>query len=494
MQEGDSLKTKTARTVKWNLIDRIGSQVLYAVTGIVLARQLSQEAFGLVGAVLVFQAFASLLVDSGFLYALLQRKNPSRLDYSSVLWFNIGVAVVLYIVLWFCAPAIADFYQGDKRIIPLARVLFLSLVINSGVLIQSNILMKRMDVGKIALANALGLTFAAVVGIWMALSDLGAWAIVWQTITLAVVRFVVLWTMTKWRPMLRFSWHALKSYLPIASKMMLTSFLSTLFQNIFSLIIGNRVGMVSLGYFTQSDKWSKMSITTISQTLTSSVIPPLSEVQDQPLRFAKVCSRFNRLAAYVLFPMTIGPVVLATPIFHFLFGDKWDPSIILFQLLIIRGAFTVLSSLYANYMLAAGRAKAILSMEILRDGASILALIITLPRITDVTGDNPVEGLSVMLWGQLVASFITWVVSLFVVIRHSGSKLSGYLSDLMPYFVMSLLIAPIMYWIVQSISQPLTAVIAASVTAVGLYIGLNLLSGSKIQRDAIAFIRGKGLD
>ena len=112
MARCDDLKLRTARTIKWNVIDRVSSQVLYAVTGIVLARLLSQEDFGLVGAILVFQAFASLMVDSGFSYALLQRKSPTREDYSSVLWFNMAVAVGIYVGLWFCAPLICRCFQG----------------------------------------------------------------------------------------------------------------------------------------------------------------------------------------------------------------------------------------------------------------------------------------------------------------------------------------------------------------------------------------------
>ncbi len=132
----DSLKTKTARSIKWNVIDRVSSQVLYAITGIVLARLLSVEDFGLVSVVLIFQAFASLLVDSGFSYALIQRKNPSQTDYSTVLWFNIAVAVGIYAVLYFLAPLIADFFQGDRRLIPLSRVLFLSFIINASAIVQ----------------------------------------------------------------------------------------------------------------------------------------------------------------------------------------------------------------------------------------------------------------------------------------------------------------------------------------------------------------------
>ena len=136
------LKLRTARTIKWNVIDRVSSQLLYAVTGIVLARVLTQEDFGLVGAILVFQAFALLFVDSGFSYALIQRKNPTHLDYSTVLWFNVGVAVLLYVILWFSAPLIAYCFQNDMRLVPLSRVMFLSFIINAASIVQTNRLMK----------------------------------------------------------------------------------------------------------------------------------------------------------------------------------------------------------------------------------------------------------------------------------------------------------------------------------------------------------------
>ena len=142
----NNLKQRTAGSLKWNIIDRLSQQVLYAVTGIVLANLLSHDDFGLVGAVLVFQAFAALLVDSGFSYALIQRKEPSHSDYSTVLWFNLAVAIVLYIILYAAAPLIADCFDGDQRLIPLSRVMFLSMILNASAIVQTNRLMKRMDV------------------------------------------------------------------------------------------------------------------------------------------------------------------------------------------------------------------------------------------------------------------------------------------------------------------------------------------------------------
>lgn len=155
--DSSTLKLSVARTLKWNVIDRLSSQVLYAVTGVVLARMLTEEEFGLVGAILVFQAFAALFVDSGFASALLQRKAPSRLDYSTVLWFNFFMATGIYVILYFLAPWISDIFQGDRRIIPLARVMFLTFIVNSLTIVQVNRLIKRMDTRMVAVSNSLGL-------------------------------------------------------------------------------------------------------------------------------------------------------------------------------------------------------------------------------------------------------------------------------------------------------------------------------------------------
>lgn len=487
-----TLKTKTAGTLKWNLIDRVSTQVLYAITGIVLARELTQEEFGLVGAALVFQAFASLLIDSGFASALIQRKAPTRLDYSSVMWFNFAVAIVLYIILWFCAPFIADFY-GDIRIVPISRVLFVSLIINAGILVQANILMKKMDVSKIAIANAVGLASGAAVGITLAFMGYGAWAIVWQTLALSLVKTVLLWLLARWLPLMKFSWTALRSFIPIASKMMFSSFLSTLFQNIYSLVVGNRAGMAQLGYYSQSDKWSKMSVTSISQTLTASFMPVLSEVQDQPVRFSNICSRFNRFTAYILFPLTVGQIVLAEPLFHALFGSKWDPSIFLFQLLILRGVFTVLCSLYNNYLLALGHAKAILWMEVLRDVSAIVALAVTLPYIDVFSDAEPTWGLSVMLIGQLIASALTWVVMLGLTVKIAKASFWLYIRDLLPYLVLSLVAAPVMIWLRDVMPDEWMGIFVPAIFAIVFYMGANYLLGSKIQQEVLAFLFGRGV-
>lgn len=473
--------------MKWNLIDRVATQVLYAVTGIVLARELSQEDFGLVGAILVFQAFASLLVDSGFSYALIQRKQPSRLDYSTVLWFNAAMAGGIYAILFFCAPFIADLFQGDMRLVPLSRVLFIALILNALAIVHTNRLMKAMDVRMVAVSNSLGLVLGGVTGIALALSGFGAWAIVWQTIVISAVKTIVLWSTSRWRPMMRFSWPALRSYFGVGSGMMFTSFLNTLFQNIYSFFIGNRVGLASLGYYTQADKWSKMGISSLSQVLTSSFLPALSAVQDDPERFRAVASKMNRFTSYLLFPAMLGLMAMAKPVFHTLFGTKWDASIILFQILLLRGVFTVLNSLYTNYILAKGHSAAIARLEIIRDTVAIIALAITFPYMGMSTPDDPVYGLTLLLWGQLAATVVAWIATLAVTVRYTGLSLVRFGADMLPYLAQTLVIVPIMLATGGLVEAAWLKTVVMAVTALALYIGGNKLFRSRIQRDVFAF-------
>lgn len=485
------LKTLTARSIKWNLIDRVATQVLYGVTGIILARLLSQEDFGLVGAMLVFQAFASLFVDSGFSSALIQRKAPTRLDYSTVLWFNIGMATLLYIILWFMAPLIADWFQGDRRLVPLSRVMFLSFILSATAIVQTNRLMKQMHVSVIAASNTIGLTIGAVVGIALALNGYGAWAIVWQTVVLTGVKSLALWLATRWTPLLRFSWGALKSFMAVGSGVMFTSFLNTLFQNIYSFFIGNRVGMASLGYYTQSDKWSKMGIMSINQVLTSSFLPLLSEVQDDRERFARVAAKTSRFTAYIAIPAMGFCAVMATPIFHALFGEKWDASIVLFQLLLLRGVFYLFTSLYSNYILSLGRARLIVYMESLRDGVALVALLVTLPMIGWTAPGNPVYGIEILLWGQVLAAFVTWIATLITATRLIDRRVIDFLMDMVPYAVNTALAMLAMWGLSLVIANPWWLLLAQSATGFAIYLAVNYLAHSRIQADALTYALGR---
>ncbi len=424
----ENLKLKTARTLKWNTIDRVSSQLLYAVVGVVLANILTPEDFGLVGALLVFQAFAILFVDSGFGAALLQQKNPTDRDYSTVFWFNLAVSSGVYIILFLCAPLIADIFQGDRRLIPLSKVMFLTFILNGLAIVQTNRLMKRMDVKQIAISNVVALSVSGALGVILALSGYGPWALVWQSVTLAAVKSAWLWITGGWLPRAGFHIDSLKKIWRIGLSVFSSSTLNTLCQNIYSFIIGAFYNLSSLGLYTQADKWSKMGSASISQILTSSFVPLLSKVQDDSETFRRYVTKINRFTAFILFPVMFGIATLGAPLFHGLFGDKWDGAIILFQILTIRGIFVVLTSLYSNYLLSLGYAKRLFAIEVAKD-ILILAAIL---------GTIWFRSVPILVWGQLVSSLITYFISLAILCKATGYKMSSMIRDLIPSFIISL--------------------------------------------------------
>ncbi|MDE7380685.1 MAG: lipopolysaccharide biosynthesis protein [Muribaculaceae bacterium] len=455
-----SLKSKTVGTLKWNTIDRVSSQVIYAVVGIVLANILSKADFGLVGALAIFQAFAILFVDSGFGAALLQKKNPSDRDYSTVFWFNLAVSVGIYLLLFFCAPFIARIFQNDVRLIPLSKVMFLTFVINGLAIVQTNRLMKMMDVKMIAVSNLIALIISGGIGIGLALSGFGAWAMVWQQVSLAAVKTLILWITGKWWPAWVFSMNSLKSIWNVGISVFSSSMLNTISLNLYNFFVGILYGMVPLGVYTQAEKWSKMGSASISQVLTSSFVPLLAKVQNSISDFHRYVERINRFTSFILFPFMIGLTAVGAPLFHLLFGDKWDQAIPLFRILMFRGIFVVFISLYSNYLLSLGKSRHLFYAEILKDGLMALALAATIPF----------GSLTILVWGQLAASAITWALTLILTARSIHTDVRKMLSPLMPFFLCSLLLCTVAALLENISDIPLLQLLIMASGGMGIYL------------------------
>ena len=479
---GDDLKLKTERTLKWNTLDRISSQVLYAVTGIVLANVLTKEEFGLVGAVMVFQAFASLFVDSGFSGALIQRKAPTDTDYSTVLYFNLGVSVLIYCILWLSAPLIDSLFNAGGALVPLARVMFLTFVLNATAIVQTNRLMKQMNVRMIAVSNAVGLVVSGATGIILALQGYGAWAIVWQSIVLSAVKSGLLWATSRWRPQATFSMASLRSIFAVGVGIMTSSFLNTVFQNIYSFIIGTYYNLANLGCYTQADKWSKMGVTSLSQTVTASFLPVLSGCQDDRPRFHRMMAKTNRFTAYVAMPCLVLLVLLSEAIFHTLFGTKWDEAIVLFQLLAARGIFVVLTSLYTTQITAIGAARKLVESEVVKDVLTVAAIIATIPF-----------GIEWLVGGQVIAAAVCFVYSQWLVARTTGYRVAAMLTEIAPYAAITLIsaapAAAVAYFVPQL--HPVAMILAQTVAFAVPYVAINAMLHSRIQHDVLSYALGR---
>ena len=482
------LKSRTASTLKWNTIDRVATQVLYGLSGIVLADLLSKEDFGLVGVLGVFQAFAILFVDSGFGSALLQKKQPDDNDYSTVFWFNLGVSVAVYAILYCCAPLIADFFNAPA-LKTLSRVMFLTFVLTGLGIVQTNRLMKRMDVKQIAVADLFALSVSACLGIALAIAGFGAWAIVWQSVALAALKSGWLWATGNWWPKAVFSRSSLRDIRNIGLSVFISQFFNTLFLNIYQFIIGKWYSLPQLGSYNQADKWSKMGSASLSQILTSSFVPLLARVQDDIATFHRYMQRIDRFTALLAFTALTIVAACGGSIFHFLFGTKWDEAIPLFQILCIRGIGIVFISLYSNFMMALGHGRQIVTVEIVKDAATVIALLATVFTMN----------LEIMVWGQLAATLATWIVASVIAARTTGYRMSLLAADLLP-FAFAAAMAGLAIWLVPvpsgNISHPLniTSFVALCIQAVaGIASSLAILAAFRVPElpEALAYIKKK---
>ena len=479
--EGPSLKLRTARTLKWNTIDRVASQVVYALVGIVLANVLSQEDFGLVGVLLIFQAFATILTDSGFGAALLSKEKPTAADYSTVFWFNFVVSGVIYTILWFCAPLIAARFDNPE-LIPLSRVMFLSFVINGLAIVQVNKLMKDMNVRPLAISNTMALIFSGGVGVALALMGYGAWALVWQTVLLAAFKTSFLWVSGKWRPSGMPRLDSLKAIWKVGISVLTTSMLNTLCLQLYNIVIAAFYKTLqSLGIYTQADKWSKMGSASISQILTASFVPLLSSAQSDAERFSRYITKINRFTAFLHFPVLGGMAAVGEPLFHTLFGNKWDAAIPLFQILCLRGIFVVITSLHVNYLLSLGRAKSLIVVETVKDVLLIVAILSTIWF----------NSLTILVWGQFAASFLTYVIVTVLTSRQISYPLGRMAGDMVPFLIAGLCMGCGALAAENLFRLPLLRLIAGAIAGAGVYVGIAILARFPELKEAAGFLLGR---
>ena len=304
--------------------------------------------------------------------------------------------------------------------------MFLAFVINGLSIVQVNRLKKRMEVRLLAIADLCGLVVSGGVGMAVALCGHGAWALVWQTVSLAAVKTLLLWTGSGWRPRGVLSLDSIKGIWRMAMSILSTATLNTLCLNLYNIVIaGTFSSLASLGVYTQADKWSKMGSASISQILTSSFVPLLARVQDDAAAFAAYVRKIDRFTSFIALPVLCGMAIVGTPLFHFLFGSKWDAAIPLFQILCIRGIFVVAISLFGNYILSLGKGRLLVKVEVIKDVLMVVAILATVWRLD----------IELLVWGQLAATLLTFVAVLVMTAIVVGRRWTLMLADTVPFLL-----------------------------------------------------------
>ena len=421
------LQQKTRQAFVWNIVDRIGAQLIAVAISIALARLLGAAEYGLIGALAIFTALSSALTDSGFSYALVRKTDITDDDYNTVFYYNLVIALILYAAGYACAPLIARFF-GEPLLIPVSRVLFIVFILNALCLIQNAKFVKEIDFKKITLINIIAIVTSGIAALAIALAGGGVWALVAQTVTQSLVKTILQWILGKWRPRLVFSTKSFKEMFAFGSNLMIANVLNVLFLNLYSAIIGRIYSNRDLGYYTQADKWSNMGITAISGVIQNSTYTIFSKLQHDKTRLLRSYRKTMQLTAFIAFPTLIGLAFMARPFVLILLGDKWAASIPMFSLLLIAGIFSILSTVNGNYIRIAGNSRTVLRLEIFK----IILFVIVLAR----TWHLPIIQL---MWGMVATRALVYVASIIFIGRQVGYPWHQQLHDIMPSCGISLL-------------------------------------------------------
>ncbi|MDO5128413.1 MAG: lipopolysaccharide biosynthesis protein [Prevotellaceae bacterium] len=352
----DNLKEKTAKGLLWGALNSGTMQVLNLVFGIFLARMLSPHDYGIVGVLTIFTLIAGNLQSSGFTQGLTNIKQPTANDYNSVFWFNISVSIVCYIILFFCAPLIAWFFHSDE-LIPLSRFVFLGFLISSFGITRNAIMFKQIMARERAITGFISLLISGACGIVLAYNGFAYWSLAVQSVMFSLIQNICRYYYTRdiWRPSLHIDMSPVKRMFPFSVKVLVTSIINTINNNVLTFIFGNLFPMKTVGNFSQAMKWDTMAYTTISGTIEQVAQPILVEISDDKNRELRVFRKMMRFTAFLVFPCLFGLSLVAEEFILVTISSKWVDSVPLLQILCIGGAFMPFYTMYQHLVISAGR-------------------------------------------------------------------------------------------------------------------------------------------
>ena len=421
--------SKVASNFLWRFFERFGAQMLNIVVGIILARKLGPGPSGQIAVVLAVINILKVFADSGMANALIQKKDPDDLDFSSVFFFNLIFSLLLYLGLFFAAPAIARFYHEDSYV-TILRVLGILVVISGLYNVQLAYVSKTMQFKRFFFATLGGTVFSGALSIAMVYLGFGIWSLVALQLSNFAVNTLILWFTVNWRPKMMFSALRLRKLLSFGWKLLAASFLDTLYLQIYPLVIGRRYPKEELGQFDKGRNWPDQITTSINASLDSVLLPVLSAEQDNVHTLREMTRRAIKTSSFIMMPMMAGLAACATPLVRLLLKEQWLPCVPYMQIFCAIYAFYPLHTANLNAIKAMGRSDIFLKLEVVKKVVETSVLLITLRY-----------GVLAMALGQLFCDILAQLINAW-----PNKKLLNYpywtqLKDLMPCLLLSLAMA-----------------------------------------------------
>jgi O-antigen/teichoic acid export membrane protein len=428
-----SLKDRAINSMLWVTIDKTGGYFLVFVSNLVLARLLMPEDFGCIAMLHVFLAIADIIIHGGFGSALIQKKNPTHVDYTSVFYVNLTISIVLYGILFFTAPVIARFYSMPLLCIVL-RVQAIELIINSFTVVQLSILKKNLKFKAIAIRNLVSHFVGLTACIVCAVFGLGVWSLVINAIVSRICGVLLLWKASFWRPTWEFSWPSVKELFGFGGFMLLSSIISTIYNELQSLLVGKFYSATDLGYVNQAKKLEGIPSGALASVVTQVSFPVFSKLQDNIEALKYGLKKNIKSVQYINLPMMMLLIVIAEPLIELLYGERWMASVPYFQILCVSRFFGVIIPLNMSIISAKGKGKLYFITQLIKFGFSIIVIIISVHH-----------GIYALMIALALIPFFEFVVCSMVNHRLIHYGLFHQMGDILPTFGIALLLAALTY-------------------------------------------------
>ena len=458
----------------WTFANQFGTQAIGFGVSVVMARLLLPKEFGLIGMISVFLGIGTSLINSGLTQSLIRTPFPDQVDYSTVFYFNLAGSIIIYWLLFFTAPLIAEFYL-QPILIKVIRVYCLTFIINAFSEVQLTRLTKEMDFKTQMTISIPSLIGAALLGMFLAYKGFGVWSLVWMYLLQAFLSSIQLWFRTGWSPSLIFNISKFRYHFKFGYKLTLSGFLNTLFNNIYQIIIGKFFVASQVGFYTRADSLKQLPVANISIALNKVTYPLFASIQNDNARLQKAYAKIMKTIIFITAPLLIIMGILAEPLFRFLFTEKWLPAVPYFQILCIAGILYPVHDSNLNILNVKGRSDLFLRLEILKKIIIVILILITIKF-----------GIIALIWGQAINSIIAFFIN-----THYTGKFLKYNSlqqarDILPMIILAL-IAGTIVWVVDlklkmhNLSDPLRLLIGSTIGGMSYFIITTLLRVDSLQ-------------
>lgn len=487
----DNLKDKTAKGLFWGAMNSGLMQVLNTVFGIVLMSILSPEDYGMIGVLAIYSAIAQNLQESGFISALINRKDATRLDFCSVFWFNIVVGICIYVILWFCAPLIAH-YNNDDRLIWLSRYAFLGFFCASFSIVPRAKLMKELKVKELTYITVSALIISDVMAVVMALCGMAYWGMATQSIIYVTVISVLSWVYARWHPSFQFSFRPIKEMFGFSCKILITNIFENVNKYAFESILGGKLGggysKQDIGYYNSANKWNLMGSQTITGMIQSVAQPMFVQAGDDEERLRRIFRKMLRFTSFVSFPLMFGLLLVCPQFIEGIFRDKWLQSIPLLQILCIGGAFLPIATLYSKFIISRGKSGIYMWNTIIMSLLVIAELFCVQHFSWSVCG---ISGIRLMVVLYVLISLLWLFVWHFFVWREIRLNLFSAIIDILPFLLLSAGTMTAVYFLTSMLSNLWLLFAVRILLAAIIYLGVLWLLKAEMLKESINYLRKK---